>query len=84
MGSDILPVHRGAEGFQERLKDKLEGNAEYQRRKQMTTEEKAREAKDRSLKAAVEHEKRMGNPNPYPAAERKVEDIVRRYANDKG
>lgn len=84
MASEIRPDHRNPEAFQERLREKLESNAEYQRRTQMTSEEKAREAKDKSLKHAVEHERRMGNSNPYPAAEKRVEDIVRRYVHDKG
>ncbi len=67
---------------EEKRQKELESNADYQRRKGMTREEKAREAKDRMTQNVLEHRRRTGQSDDSRSVERDVERITSRYVNE--
>lgn len=68
--------------FRERAQQRLKDNSEYQKRSTMTREDRARDAKDRLTKNLTEFYKRQNSKNPSYEAERKAEEINRRYTRE--
>ena len=77
----ILPKEI-TEAFQEKNQKRLESNAEYQRRKGMTREAKARDAKERVTRNIYTQMQRDGSNGSYSDAERQAEKIVGRYIRE--
>lgn len=71
------------EAIRAKRDEKLKSNAEYQRRNQMTKEERARDAKDRMTKNIHEHlQQQTGGRSSYADAERKVDQVVDRFVKE--
>jgi len=77
-------IEKSMEGMIERRREELHSNAEYQRRSSMTSEERARDAKERITKNIFEHMKQQQGEGKasYAEAERKAEEINRRYVRE--
>ena len=69
---------RDEEPKKHRGQEDLERNAEYQRRRVMTADERAFEARDRVAKAVHEQNMRDGKNTTWEQAERKGAEIAER------
>lgn len=79
---DRKTFDRLAEQGHARQRERLESNAEFQRRSAMTKEERARFAKERLIGALREHAARQGQDDSAAKAERKAEEIVGRFVRE--
>lgn len=69
-------------GFRERLKDRMEANAEYQRRKAMTKDEKLIDARNRMAKNLHEFNQHKEATPSFDKAEKKANEILNRAVHD--
>lgn len=67
------------EQFQKKLDDRLESNAEYQRRKLMTREEKGRDCIDRLTRLNLESAQKSGRQMTEREARLKAEQAQNNY-----
>ena len=80
------PTDKITNEFRDRLKEKMESNAEYQRRKAMTKDEKLIDARNRMAKNLHEFNQHKKALPAFAEAEAKANEILQRHVsgNNKG
>jgi hypothetical protein len=68
---------------QEKQVDALVSNAEYQRRRSMTRDERAIDARDRVAKDLHEQNQKDGKRSTYEQCQRKMAEIAERAERDR-
>lgn len=86
LNNHIREFKERSQEFRERLNEKRDSNAEYQRRSSMNKQERAKEAIERLTagRKTFNDYKSGGKDTSYSQAERDVAPVVKKYLRDNG